>query len=51
MSRIAAQVAVKYVIEKERGREQPRVSEQEYRDVEKLIFRPVEKAPVNHVID
>ena len=32
--------AVKYVMEK--GREQPQVSEQEYRALEKLIFQPLE---------
>ena len=38
--RIAAKAAVKYVMEK--GREQPQVSEQEYRDLEKLIYQPLE---------
>jgi adenylylsulfate reductase subunit A len=38
--RIAAKAAVKYVMEK--GRDQPQVSEQEYRDLEKLIYQPLE---------
>jgi len=42
--RIAAKAAVKYVMEK--GRDPPQVSEQEYRDLEKLIHQPV-----YHIID
>ena len=38
--RIAAKAAVKYVMEK--GRDQPEVSEQEYRDLEKVIYQPLE---------
>jgi adenylylsulfate reductase subunit A len=38
--RIAAKAAVKYVMEK--GRDQPQVSEQEYRDLEKEIYQPLE---------
>jgi adenylylsulfate reductase subunit A len=38
--RIAAKAAVRYVMEK--GRDQPQVSEQEYQDLEKLIFQPLE---------
>jgi adenylylsulfate reductase subunit A len=38
--RIAAKAAVKYVMEK--GRDQPQVSEQEYRDLEKVIYQPLE---------
>jgi adenylylsulfate reductase subunit A len=38
--RIAAKAAVKYVMEK--GRDQPQVSEEEYRDLEKLIYQPLE---------
>jgi adenylylsulfate reductase subunit A len=38
--RIAGKAAVKYVMEK--GRDQPLVSEQEYRDLEKLIYQPLE---------
>ena len=38
--RIAAKAAVKYVMEK--GREQPQVSEKEYRDLEKVIYQPLE---------
>jgi adenylylsulfate reductase, subunit A len=38
--RIAGKAAVKYVMEK--GREQPQVSEQEYRDLERQIFQPLE---------
>ena len=38
--RIAAKAAVKYEMEK--GRDQPEVSEQEYRDLEKVIYQPLE---------
>jgi adenylylsulfate reductase subunit A len=38
--RIAAKAAVKYVMEK--GRDQPQVSEEEYRDLERQIFQPLE---------
>ncbi len=38
--RIAAKAAVKYVMEK--GRDQPQVSEKEYRDLEKVIYQPLE---------
>ena len=38
--RIAGKAAVKYVMEK--GRDQPQVSEQEYRDLERTIFQPME---------
>src|SRR3970282_1538301 len=39
-ARIAAKAAVKYVMEK--GRDQPQVSEKEYRDLEKVIYQPLE---------
>ncbi|MBK5282907.1 MAG: adenylylsulfate reductase subunit alpha, partial [Nitrospiraceae bacterium] len=39
-SRIAAKAAVKYV--KDMGKDQPQVSEQEYTDLEKVIFQPLE---------
>ena len=38
--RIAAKAAVKYVMEK--GKDQPQVSEKEYRDLEKVIYQPLE---------
>src|SRR5687768_9266298 len=38
--RIAGKAAVKYVMEQ--GREAPQVSEKEYRDLEKTIYRPLE---------
>src|SRR5437773_3961280 len=38
--RIAGKAAVKYVMEK--GRSEPQVSEQEYRDLEKAIYQPLE---------
>ncbi len=38
--RIAAKAAVKYVMEK--GRDQPQVSEEEYRGLEKEIYQPLE---------
>jgi adenylylsulfate reductase subunit A len=38
--RIAAKAAVRYV--SDLGKNQPQVSEQEYRDLEKLIFQPME---------
>ena len=38
--RIAGKAAVKYVMEK--GRDQTRISEQEYRNLEKTIFQPME---------
>ena len=38
--RIAAKAAVKYVMEK--GRDQPQVSDKEYRDLEKEIYQPLE---------
>ena len=38
--RIAAKAAAKYVMEK--GKDQPQVSEKEYRDLEKVIYQPLE---------
>jgi adenylylsulfate reductase subunit A len=38
--RIAAKAAVKYV--NDMGKDQPQVSEQEYQDLEKVIFQPLE---------
>jgi len=38
--RIAAKAAVKYVMDM--GKDQPQVSEQEYRDLEKVIYQPLE---------
>jgi hypothetical protein len=38
--RIAAKAAVKYI--KDMGKDQPQVSEQEYRDLEKVIYQPLE---------
>src|SRR5437588_12158432 len=39
--RIAGKAAVKYEMEK--GKDQPQVSEKEYRELEKLIYKPLEK--------